>query len=432
MLTASRALHPFNHAKWRVHAANAITPDIHMRRRLFIKSGSAAVAVALSGCGGGGDVSAADPAAPAAAGAKVLTDVLLTAPAEPVAGTRATGPFNVGLNLHTGGTSPSQNTEIAAILQARNFKCARMDYYGDQSTTLARDMVSKINSFGGSVEMSMQIPYQWDNTIYAGARLATIETTAYDQTYAAVNAMKDLVHDYELLNEITHRPETSAQVPNNSGQLESAYTGKTAFLSIAAVCRGMANAIHAVGAASGLPLRVILGTTGRDWGFLRFMQTQGVNFDVVGWHHYPAKVNASLPSDPWFGAGGAMAQLAAFNKPVTCNEFNAAEIYHAGYENAKDHPLTEQGFASNAKHMLDLYSQTTCDLESVVFYELLDEPSKPAPENHFGLMSDLNTPKVSLYLATALAGGALSAAERTAITSRALLTDAQIDAMQRG
>jgi hypothetical protein len=317
-------------------------------------------------------------------------------------------------------------------LQARKFKRARMDYLWDQPTTLTRDMVTKINSFGGSVEMSLQISYQWDNTIYTGAQLAAIETTAYNQTYAAVDGMKDLVHDYELLNEITHRPETSAQVPNNSGQLESVYTGKTAFLSFAAVCRGMANAIHAVGAASGLPLRVILGTTGRDWGFLRFMQTHGVNFDVVGWHHYPAKVNASLPSDPWFGAGGAMAQLAGFNKPVTCNEFNAAEIYDAGYENTTGQPLTEQGFASNAKHMLDLYSQTSCDLENVVFYELLDEPGKPAPENRFGLMTNLTTPKVSLYLATALAGGALSLDERTAITSRALLTDAQIDAMRLG
>ena len=45
-------------------------------------------------------------------------------------------------------------------------------------------------------------------------------------------------------------------------------------------------------------------------------------------------------------------------------------------------------------------------------------------------MSDLDTPKVSLYLATALAGGALSSAERSAITSRGLLTNAQIDAMQ--
>ena len=410
-----------------------------MKRRLFIKSGSAAVVAALSGCGGGGDGSAADPAAPAVAdtkatGSAATTFTKLPQPTAVETLTRppGTGPFNVGLNLHTGGTSTSQNSQIASILQARNFKRARMDYPWDQPPTLIRDMVTRINSFGGSVEMSVQNSYQWDHTIYTGAQLATIETSAYHQTYAAVNAMKDLVHDFELLNEITHRPETSAQVPNNSGQAESAYTDKTAFLSIAAVCRGMANAIHAVAAASGLPLRVILGTTGRDWGFLSFMQTQGVNFDVVGWHHYPARVNASLPSDPWFGAGGAMAQLAAFNKPVTCNEFNAAEIYHAGYENAPGQPLTEQGFASNAKHMLDLYSQTACNLENVVFYEMLDEPGKPAPENRFGLMSNLNTPKVSLYVATAFAGGALSMDERTAITSRALLTNAQIDAMQLG
>jgi hypothetical protein len=81
--------------------------------------------------------------------------------------------------------------------------------------------------------------------------------------------------------------------------------------------------------------------------------------------------------------------------------------------------------------MLELYSQTECQLESVVFYELLDAPSKPAPENRFGLMFNLDTPKDMLYLATALAGGTLSSAERSAITSRGLLTDGQIGAMQR-
>jgi hypothetical protein len=196
------------------------------------------------------------------------------------------------------------------------------------------------------------------------------------------------------------------------------------------VLRGMANAIHDLAASSGLPLRVILGTVSRDWGFLSFMRTQGVKFDVVGWHVYPSEGTANLQTDTWYGTGGPLAQLAAFGKPVTINEFNAGETYNAGYENGQGQPLTEQGFRSNAKHMLELYSQTDCDLESVVFYELLDEPSKPAPENHFGLMSNLTAPKVSLYLATALAGGALSSAERTAITSRGLLTNTQIDAMQ--
>jgi hypothetical protein len=70
------------------------------------------------------------------------------------------------------------------------------------------------------------------------------------------------------------------------------------------------------------------------------------------------------------------------------------------------------------------------DLESVHIYELLDEPAKPAPENRFGVMYDLSRPKVHLYLVTAFAGGTLSAAERSEITTRGLLTDSEIDAMR--
>ncbi len=429
-----------------------------MRRRLFIQSGPAAVAVALSGCGGGGgvDSAAAAPGADAAAtslltaadGAQAAPSPLRSAaplpqpespapqpapapPQDPVASASApTGPFKVGLNLHTGGATVSQNTQIAALLQARNFKRIRMDYYATQDQALPRDLITKINAYGGSVEVSLQISYQWDNTVYTD--LAAVQSNAYRQTYAAVNAIKDVVHDFELLNEVQLRPEIRALVPMNSaGTSKTPYQNKPALANLAAILRGMANAIHDLAASSGLPLRVIMGVIGRDFGFLSYLQDEGVRWDVTGYHVYPSEANASLLTDPWYGAGGPLVQLASFGKPVTLNEFNASEIYNAGYENVQGQPLTEQGFRACAKHMLELYGQTLCKLESVVLYELLDEPSKPAPENHFGVMFDLGAPKVTLHLATAFAGGTLSSAERTALTSRGLLTAAQIDAMQR-
>jgi hypothetical protein len=47
-------------------------------------------------------------------------------------------------------------------------------------------------------------------------------------------------------------------------------------------------------------------------------------------------------------------------------------------------------------------------------------------------MFDISTPKTSLYIATAYAGGTLTPAEQTEITSRGLLTDGQIAAMKPG
>lgn len=430
-----------------------------MKRRLFIKSGSAAVAVALSGCGGGG---AADPAAagtdlpalgagatnPGSATASATGSTLTPAPAQaptavvpqpvaapapqqpPASAPSAAGPFNVGVNLHTGGSSTTQNAEIAAILQARNFKRVRMDYIAGSNQALPRDLITRINGYGGSVEVSLQISYQWDNTVYTD--LAAVQANAYRQSYAAVDAMKDLVHDFELLNEVQLRPEIMAVVPfNSAGTSKTPYQNKPALANLAAILRGMANAVHDVAANSGLPLRVIMGVIGRDFGLLSYLQDEGVRWDVTGYHVYPREQEASLQNDSWFGPGGPLVQLASFGKPVTLNEFNHGEIYDAGYENAAGQPITEKGLRSTARHMLDLYKQAICKLESVVFYELLDEPGKAAPENRFGLMYNLGAPKDYMHLVTALAGGTLSSAERNAITSRGLLTTAQIDAMRR-
>ena len=51
-------------------------------------------------------------------------------------------------------------------------------------------------------------------------------------------------------------------------------------------------------------------------------------------------------------------------------------------------------------------------LESIHAYEITDRPSQAAPENRFGLMVDLDTPKLHLALYSAFAGGNVSATER--------------------
>ena len=88
--------------------------------------------------------------------------------------------------------------------------------------------------------------------------------------------------------------------------------------------------------------------------------------------------------------------------------------------------MTEACFRSIAKHLTEVATQSVAHVESVHLYEMWDEPAKPAPENRFGLMVDLDTPKIHLFLATAFSGGALTAAESSQLTSRALLSAAQI------
>jgi hypothetical protein len=190
----------------------------------------------------------------------------------------------------------------------------------------------------------------------------------------------------------------------------------------------MSRAIRDARQSSGLPLRAILGLAGRDFGFLSFMQEQGVLFDVIAFHPYQEFAQDSLLHDPWWGPGGPYAQLAKFGKPVHVNEFNCGEIYRAAYENQPGQPLTEQCMQALKKHLADLVNQRSVKIESVHFYELLDEPEKGRPEGQFGLMYDLQRPKPQLYLYTAFAGGKLTPQERQEITRRGLMSDAEIDA----
>jgi hypothetical protein len=337
--------------------------------------------------------------------------------------------FDLGVNVHQGGKSATGNDRVAAVMKQRNLKSARLDLFAGADHSLLRDQVQKIKANGGRVEVTLQISYQWDNS--CNPKLAWVEQDSYNQTVAAVDKVKDIIHDFELLNETQLRPEIRKEVEwNTVGTSTAPYEGKPCVATLTAVLRGMSRAIRDVRASSGLPLRIILGAVGRDFGFLTFMQQEGVLFDVVGYHIYPHAKHASLLGDPWFGPGGPLAQLAVFGKPVRINEFNCGEIYNPGYQNRAEAAATATCLRSLEKHLRDLRRQRIVNLESVHLYELLDEPQKPAPENRFGLMYDLSNPKVHLYLVSAFAGGTLSAAERYQITRRGLLTDTQIDEMR--
>jgi hypothetical protein len=292
-----------------------------------------------------------------------------------------------------------------------------------------RDQVQKIRANGGSVQVALQVSFQWDHS--CNQNLASIEQNGYNQTVTTVNQVKDIVHDFELLNEPQLRPEILAEVTwNSAGRSTTPYQRKPCVATLTAALRGMSRAIGDVRATSGLPLRTILGVVGRDFGFLTFMRQQGVMWDVTGFHVYPRADQASLLSDTWYGPGGPLAQLASFGKPVHINEFHCGEISQSGYENQEGASVTEACLKSLAKHLTDLKNQKIVNLEFVHIYELLDEPKKAIPENRFGMMYDLSRPKAHLYLISALAGGALSSRERFEITRRGLLTDAEIDAMR--
>jgi hypothetical protein len=332
--------------------------------------------------------------------------------------------LQIGVNVHTGGGSTTANDQVASVMVNRNLRVARFDYFVNSEQTLVRDQIVKINANGGSAQLVVENSYQWDGS--CNSNLAAVEQDSYNQTSQMVGAMKDITHDFEVLNEVQLYPWINNEVPwNSAGTSTVPYAGKPCVASVTAAIRGATRAIHDHGQ------RATVGVIGRDFGWLSWLKQNNVAWDVTGYHVYPHYGDPSLASDPWFGTNGPLYQLSLFGKPITINEFNCGEIYDSNYENTAGQPDTETCLKSVNKHLQEIRSYSGGQpIGSVVTYELLDEPSKAMPENHFGLMYALGNPKIELYLVTAFAGGTLTSTEQATITSRGLLTDAQIAGMK--
>jgi hypothetical protein len=341
---------------------------------------------------------------------------------------RSTAALEFGVNVHNGGANPQR---LAEILSQRNLKHARFDLWGNDPKSLAtfRTAVGALNAAGIRSEAVVFTVFSRDQkrSEDCGADLREVEATAYNQTKPQIEATKDLLQDFELQNEVNLYPNMKA--PNTTGQNASDYEVLCGHMQ-AAVLRGMSRAVADVRRDSGLPLRIIVGTTDRSFGFIRFMQSQNVSIDVLGYHIYPWFQNKPLDQDPFFGPGGCLGQLGMFKLPIRINEYNAGEIYagtgayssYQPYENTAGQKVTEQGFQSMHKHLEEIVLNTVANVESIMFYEIWDETRKKAPENRFGLFYDANMtlPKISLFVASCYAGGFLSPTERELLVKRQL------------
>lgn len=389
-----------------------------------------AALLSLAGCGGGsGDVEATQGSTtsgvPLPAGGPVSPSSTSSSLSSQVLSSASAAGHEFGVNLHTGGGSATANQQIADIMKYRNIKHGRLDTWDIGQT---RDMITRIRANGGRAEVSAQINFQWDNS--CNSNLALVESKAYNDMADMIHQLKDIVIDFEYLNEVTLRPEIQREVPPGTGSSATAYANKPCTATLVAALRGMSRALGDIRATSGLPLRGILGAVNRDYGFLEFALQNGVTFDLVGYHIYP-RAEDSLLTNAWYGAGGILTQLARFNRPIHINEFNCGEIYTPAYENQEGSPKTEACLQSADKHLNDLRTQTSANIETIHFYEMFDEPNKAAPENRFGLLYDTSRAKPNLYLAAVYAGGTVTPAERYEITRRGLMTDAEIDALQQ-
>lgn len=349
--------------------------------------------------------------------------------------TQRTGPAIGKLKWGTNAHLPTdQWSNIADTIVPRGMSLIRAGMWVHDPVNVAKIRTLAINMASRNIKTQTILfdPYShpYDKSKVCDADPALVEADSFNLTTQALKNVDDVIQDFELQNEVSWWP--NIKKPDTTGQNAGDFDTPCGHLQ-AANLRGMSRAIIQERTRTGLPLRIILGTVDRFVGFYDFMLQQGVSFDVIGFHRYQRENQGPLAqaTDGWFGPGGALGQFARFNRPVTVNEFNCGEIYDTDFENLADQPKTEACFRSLSKHLKEIVDQTLVNVESVLLYELTDEPNLVTEheyERRFGLMYDLSRPKVSLFIASAFAGGKLSSSETTELTRRQLLSAEQITA----
>lgn len=289
-----------------------------------------------------------------------------------------------------------------------------------------QDMVALGKTYGITLKPILFTSFQWgdrtDGGNYPAGDQGALYMQGYYRTYSFVNNFKNDINDWEMGNELNlvARDATGNRL-YGKGWTASEFN-QPSMNDWAFVLRGMSDAITRINAESGTHLRRTLNTTSTMFGFLDFMASQSVLFEIISYHYY--ENFGTNPHNYWGGVQpnfDLFQKLGSYNKSVVFNEVNAGEIYKSTYENQAGQPTTETGFKSLNVTLNYLNTQTAANIEYVGLYELLDEPAKAPPENRFGLMYDINTPKIPLYLVSYFAGGSLSSAERQELVDRGFI-----------
>ncbi|UWU75156.1 glycosyl hydrolase 53 family protein [Bradyrhizobium huanghuaihaiense] len=278
-------------------------------------------------------------------------------------------------------------------------------------------------AYGIRLQPVFGFPFRWgdrtDAGLYPAGDREALYQQGYNRTYAFVKQFKNEIDQWELENEIN----LVARDRNDKrlfGQgMTAAEFEMPAMEDWAAVLRGASDAIDRINQESGLHLKKILNTTSTMFGFLDFMESRGVHYDLISYHYY--EVLGQDMRHAWNGWNprfDLFKKLASYRRHVLFNEVNCGEIYKPDYGNAPGDAATERCLRNLNGMLTAIRDQKDVVVDAINIYQIVDEPAKKPPENRFGLMYDLDRPKVALYLVSRFAGGKLTPEEAAELQKR--------------
>jgi len=317
------------------------------------------------------------------------------------------------------------------ILEARGLTTYRFDVAlkadrPDEATRLQK-LLALADAHHVILHPILKVPFTWnDNATDDGKYPNTengLEAQGYERVYPVVLKFSRDIYDWELENELSLATGVKHGIGNSPRDYETSKAHQWA-----AVLRGMSRAIRDVRAATGRPLRTVVDVPEVDFGFVPFLEQNGVTIDKVAYHYYypfeatPMKTYALN----YNGTFDIFAELGKLGKPVIINEFNAGEIYdprnHKPYDDAK-------ALASLKVHIEYILRQTKANIEGLEYYELYDDADLSDPVmSNFGLMHDAVHLRTQMLLAAVYACGKLSTEEQRAVARSGLFTQTALAA----
>ena len=280
-------------------------------------------------------------------------------------------------------------------------------------------MVRQAKAHGIVLKPVLEVPFQWgdrtDSGKYPKGDAQALYSQGYNRVYNFVKTFRNDITDYELGNELNLLVKGANGAPLFGKGFTAAEFDTPAMNDWAQVLRGESDAIDKVNQENGTHIRKVLNTTSTMFGFLNFMTSKGVKFDVISYHYYE-----HLGTDPnfYWGYFNLFYELSRFNKPVQFNEINCAEIYDTTYQNVWAGNLTENCNKSFNNTLHYLTAQKYINIEDIDAYELIDEPNKAGAEGRFGVTFNARSLKMNMLTIAFYAGATLTDDEKGFITRR--------------